>query len=358
MTPLSCAEIDGEIASRTAETAAMATRLVELDGHPGLAHVRIYPPTGVTAQRWAAVEKTLAQLWDDLEALTSILESVKSVRQRRSQPGDNGCAELTRLLRGGPEAGPADLLARMNTGYPVVVEFLDSVDTVNSLVADRLGPSLRRLDASGMVGPKEMSDLLAVSATDPLSLTARDIEEHTQAIENSIERQSVELAELAAVQANWSDTVIAVGEQLDLLHDAMSRVARIRSRVERVIRSGPLPVRDDAEPGLRAALRAMTSPDPAALLELRRGTEVALRIVGADEQLVQGLLDRHSELSGRLAAYQAKAARLGLGEDRDLHACGRIAAGLLSRRPCDLAVVTRAVADYQQLLAEKQGAPT
>jgi hypothetical protein len=350
---LSCAEIDREITSCTTETTAMATTLVELDSHPGLGHVRIYPPTGVTAQRWAAVEKILAQLWEDLGSVTSILESAKSVRQRRLQPGDDECAELTRLLR-----GPADLLARMRTGYPVVIEFLDTVDTVNSVVAARLAPSLRRLDAGGLAGPKEVSDLLALSATDPLSLTAGDIEERARAVEDSIERQSVELAELAVVQGNWSEAVVAAGVQLDLLHDAASRVARIRSRAEHMIRSGPLPVRDDAEPGLRAELQSMTSPDPAALLALRRTIEVALRVVGADEQLVQGLLDRHSELSGRLTAYQAKAARLGLGEDRDLYACGRIAAGLLSRRPCDLTVVTRAVADYQQLLAEKQGAPT
>src|SRR5689334_11217304 len=274
---LSSSEVDREIASRTVETAAMATKLVELDGHPGLTHVRIYPPTGVTAQRWAAVEKTLAQLWEDLESATSILASAKSVRGHRSQPGDSDCAELTRLLR-----ELADLLPRMHSGYPVVIEFLDTVDAVNSLVAGRLVPSLRRLDACGMVGPTEMAALLALSATDPLSLTSRDIEERAQAIEVSIERQSVEFAELAAVQANWPAAVVEAGRQLDALHDAASQAVRLRSRVERVIRSGPLPVRDDAEPGLRAELRSMTAPDPAALLALRRGIETALRVVGAD----------------------------------------------------------------------------
>ena len=73
-----------------------------------------------------------------------------------------------------------------------------------------------------------------------------------------------------------------------------------------------------------------------------------------DEQLAQGLLDRRSELTGRLTAYQAKAARLGLGEDPDLLASSRIAAGLLSRRPCDLRAVTRAITDYQQMIVEKR----
>ncbi|MET0703150.1 MAG: hypothetical protein ABWY93_26190, partial [Mycobacterium sp.] len=69
----------------------------------------------------------------------------------------------------------------------------------------------------------------------------------------------------------------------------------------------------------------------------------------------QGLLDRRVELKGRLTAYQAKAARLGFGEDPELLASGRIAAGLLSRRPCDLRAITRAITDFQQLIAEKQG---
>ena len=52
MTALTTDEIDREIASRTKEVAAMSATLIELDNHPGLGHVRRYPPTGVTAQRW------------------------------------------------------------------------------------------------------------------------------------------------------------------------------------------------------------------------------------------------------------------------------------------------------------------
>jgi hypothetical protein len=113
----------------------------------------------------------------------------------------------------------------------------------------------------------------------------------------------------------------------------------------------------DAEPDLRAELRSLTTPDPAALLSLRRRIEAALRVAREDEELAQGLLDRRSELKGRLTVYQAKAARLGLGEHPDLLASGRIASGLLSRRPCDLRAVTRAITDYQQLLVKKQENP-
>ena len=52
MTALSTEAIDRELSTRAAEVVAMSATMVELDGHPGLSHVRLYPPTGVTARRW------------------------------------------------------------------------------------------------------------------------------------------------------------------------------------------------------------------------------------------------------------------------------------------------------------------
>src|SRR6476659_10213566 len=96
---LTTAEIDGELASRTEEVGAISTTMMELDSHPGLQHVRRYPPTGATARRWAAIEISLGQLWDDLGRLTSILESARAVRAHGSKLDDDDRATLTRLLR-------------------------------------------------------------------------------------------------------------------------------------------------------------------------------------------------------------------------------------------------------------------
>jgi hypothetical protein len=368
MTELTTDAIDQEIASRTKEVTAMSATLMELDNHPGLAHVRRYSPTGVTAQRWAVIEQSLAQLWEDLGRMTSILDTARAVRERGWRLDDDDRAELTRLLRerpleasrrsiplaqraitGSSEAveyvGLADMADRMHAAYPAVIEFLDAVDAIDSLIAKGLAGEQKRLDEAGAAGPKEIAELLEISATDPLSLTPHEVERRITAI-----------AELAALQANWPDELAAAARQLDELRDAARHAAQVRARAEQTVLSGPLPVHADAEPGLRAELRSLTTPDPAALLSLRRRIEAALRVVREDEQLAQGLLDRRGELKGRLAAYQAKAARLGLGEDPDLLAANRIAAGLVSRRPCDLRAVTRAVADYQQMLVEKRGA--
>jgi hypothetical protein len=378
VTVLTTEEIDREIDSRTREVTAASVTLVELDTHPGLQHVRRYPPTGVTAQRWAQIEKALAELWEDVGRMTSILDSAKAVRARRSKLDDDDRAELTRWLRERPlevsreriplaqrmitgpgetvgYVGLGDMVDDMRAAYPAVAEFLDAVDRINSLIVDRLGPLQQRLDDAGAAFPKEVAELLAVSATDPLSLTPEDVEKRIRVIANDVERRSGELAELAALQADWKGVLAATVAQLDELRNAVDRAAEVRARAERDVVSGPLPVHEDAEPGLRTQFTSITTTDPAALRSLRRRIAAALAVVREDEELAQGLLDRRTELKGRLTAYQAKAARLDLGEDRDLLACSRIASGLLHRRPCDLRAVTRAVADYQQLLVERQG---
>jgi hypothetical protein len=377
MSALTTDKIDRELESRTKEVAAMSSTLLELENHPGLAHVRLYPPTGVTAQRWEAIEKSLAQLWEDLGRMTSILESARTVRARRSKPDDDDRIELTRFLRERPlevsrtpiplaqrkigglgEAveyvGLADTADRMHAAYPAVVEFLDAVDRINSLIADKLAPTQERLDEAGTSGPEEIAELLQISATDPLSLTERDVEKRIAAIVERVEERSAELAELAALQSNWPDALATTAQRLDELRDLSSRATEMRMQAVQIVLAGPFPKRDEAEPALRAQLQSITSPDPKALRTLRLRIDAALRAAREEEQLAEGLLDRRTELKGRLTAYQAKAARLGLGEDRDLLACHRIAKGLLSRQPCDLRAVTRAISDYQQMIVDKQ----
>ncbi|WP_293237293.1 hypothetical protein [Mycolicibacterium sp.] len=375
---LTTEEIDRELLSRTQEVDAASATLLELDNHPGLQHVRRYPPTGATERRWTDVQRSLDDLWQDVARMRSILDSAKAVRARRSRLDEDDRVELTRWLRERPlevsreriplaqrvitgpgesvgYVGLADLSEGMRRAYPAVAEFLDDVDRINSLIVDRLAPLQQRLDDAGASFPAEVAELLAASATDPLSLSSQDVEERIRIIAGEVERRSAELAELAALRANWTAALAETATRLDALRAGVDRVAEIRARAERDVVSAPLPVHEDAEPGLRARFDAIVTPDPSALRSLRQRIEVALRIVADDEELAQGLLDRRMELKGRLTAYQAKAARLDLGEDRDLLACSRIASGLLHRQPCDLRAVTRAVADYQQLLVEKQG---
>lgn len=381
MTTLTTEAIDREIATRAQEIAAISATMVELDSHPGLSHVRLYPPTGETARRWTAVQDAVTLLWEELGRMTSILDSARAVRARRSKPSDADRAELTHWLRERPlevarhriplakrsltgsgeaveYAGLADTAERMRAAYPAVAEFLDEVDRVNSLVVQRLAPVRYRVEAAGAPEPGSIADLLALAATDPLSLTPDIIETRVRAITAGVDEQAAEWAALAELRSNWTAAVHKTSDSLDALRDAAARLAQVRERAQRQVLSGPMPVHPDLEPGLRAELTALTMPDPGALRALQRRIALAARTLDNDEQLAQGLLDRRAELAGRLEVYQTKAARLGLGEDRDLLASGRIATGLLARRPCDLREVTRAIADYQQMLVQKRKAAT
>ena len=275
---LSTEDIDREIDSRTKEVAAMSTTLVELDNHPGLQHVRRYPPQGVTARRWAEVEPALTQLWEDLGRMTTILESVRSLRSGNSRLDEAERAELTRLLREpslevarhrvpfaqrkltGPGetveyVGLADTADRMRDAYPGVAEFLDHVD------ADEL-PDRRQVGSGaaearrrrGCRAPKEVGELLAVSATDPLSLSTAEVEERIRVIADDVDRRSAELAELAALRANWGAASRPPRLRLHALHAARAEAARATAEAERTVVSGPLPGARRSDPGLRAEL--------------------------------------------------------------------------------------------------------
>ena len=300
------------------------------------------------------------------------------MRAHRSKPDDDDRTELTRLLRertlevsrqaiplaqrkigGLGEAveyvGLADTAERMHAAYPSVVEFLDAVDRINSLIADKLAPIQERLDAAGAAGPEEIAELLQTSATDPLSLThagcRRAHHRHRGTAWNSDRRNSPNSLQYSRIGPTPSRP----------LPSALTSCAT-RAHVRRSCTRTP------CKSCWRARSRSATTPNPACAPSCGPSPHRIRRHFGRfgagsmlrcgqrvrKKQLAQGLLDRRSELKGRLTAYQAKAARLGLGEDRDLLACNRIATGLLSRKPCDLRAVTRAISDYQQMIVDKR----
>ncbi|MFI6956027.1 hypothetical protein ACIBJI_21425 [Nocardia sp. NPDC050408] len=386
---LTLAEIDAELATRTNEFDAITATLLELDKHPGHTLLQRYPPTGVTEQRWLPVRAALALMWEDYSRLQIILDSAHKVRGARTRLDDGERAELTRLLRGRPyEAartpipmaqrsltGPAeevlfvglvDTVDRMRATFPEIAEFFDAVDAVNSRVMSGLAPLQDTLDKAGAGGGETaqlrvigdgIAELLSLSATDPLALTVPEIDARLAELSGQFRHVATILAELDAVGADWAAAVSETRRRLAALQATRASAAEARAQVEAKILAGPLPVYEDDTAALEAELDALSAKTGAAADLVRLRTRVADAIAGAAtvEELAQGLLDRRSELRGRLAAYQAKAARLGVSEDRDVLASNQIAAGLLARRPCDLAAVTRAVADFQQIIGEKSG---
>lgn len=384
MTILTTAEIDGELSRRETEVDAIATTLVELDKHPGLALVRGFPPTGLTEQRWGPIQERLAQLWEDFGRLRTILDNARRVRRRHLLLSDRDRLELTQLLReksfeiGRDQVplsqrtitGPreeiryialAEIMDRMRASFPAVVEFLEAVENVNKQVAAGVTPLRNELDKVGATTTPALrdirdgiADLMGRAAADPLAL-APDVDARIAELATRLRQESTMLTELRVLVANWDSTVAKVRDRLDGLRKVRERTAAARAEVEQKILTGPLPTHADETAALRAELDALRHGAGEALYHLRARVEEACARAEEDERLIRGLLDRRAELRGRLGAYQAKANRLGVGEDRDVMAAGRIATGLLSRRPCDLAAVTRAIADYRGVIAQKSG---
>ncbi len=371
-------QIDREIDTQTAELSSLSAALVELDSHDGLEHVRRYPPTGVTAQRWDALRPAVYQMWEDLRRMSSILDAVRAVRAGDSGRTEVQVVELSRLLHQRPLAvtqdgislassaggdlggavefvGLADSARRIRTAFPAVIDFLCAVAEISSQVAKELAPLINQLDALGVAMPEQITDLLAVSASDPLSLTADDVRTRVDQIAEGIDRRSAEFAEDAAMQSDWPAALAVTAATLDNLQDAVNSAADARRRAESRVVTSPLPVPGDDVGALRNRLRSFVDPDPAGLRALRGLIAAALRKAHDNEVLAVGLLDRRAELKGRLSAYEAKAARLGIAEDREVLAAGSFAEGLLAHRPCDLRAATRAVTDYQEIVARKRG---
>ena len=193
--------------------------------------------------------------------------------------------------------------------------------------------------------------------TDPLSLSPQDVDGRIRAIADGVERRSAELAELAALQANWPEVLAdADGTTRRVAgRDTARRADRVRAPSRRWS-PARCPCTTDAEPDLRAAARVHHGAGS--------GGDAGRSATGPRRRCVRSARTNSSRracwtvaASSRAGSPRTRRRRpaSGLGEDPDLLASGRIAAGLLSRKPCDLRAVTRAITDYQQLIAQRQG---
>ncbi|MEV0336191.1 hypothetical protein [Nocardia sp. NPDC050717] len=382
---LGLAELDRELATRKAELATVTTTLLELDRHPGLALVRRYPPTGETARRWTPVQTALGELWEDLGRVRAIVSEAETVRGGKGRVDDRARARLTELLRGRPHeiaripiplsqrgltgpgetivtVGIADSLDRMRAAFAFVAPFADEVAAVDRQVLGALAPLQQRIEqARGALdaAAEPVATLLRRAGTDPLGFAEGEIQSALAAVTTLIETETTRHADHLAIAADLPGAVDALRRRLravaELQRDADDTAARAAAR----ILAGVLPEGGEPAQRLRAELDTLgaepTRPTVEHLLALRARADTAAETATRRAELARGLLDRRAELRGRLTSYRAKASRLGVSEDRDVLAADRIAAGLLSRTPCDLAAVTRAVADYRSIIGEKAG---
>ncbi|WP_405742067.1 hypothetical protein OG422_10010 [Streptomyces sp. NBC_01525] len=397
-------EADRALERLSAEYEAIDSSLQALQDHAGRRLLEGADLTGVTKERWAATERSLAALWADFDAYTEALATVRTLRERRRWLSPDDLAELTGLLRDAPipatgatdgaDATPCtlrELVARLNGRYARALDTIVAADAVWSTLPariDLLAEELRRTRSlAHSVGVRP--------GTHP---SGDDLEDITDELTRL--RAEVIADPLAFWVAPAGGSAAPGGGRPDTAR--YDRAARALEDVRREIEA-VLDVRQDAEARLMR-LRDVLSRADRTLTEARQARgEVLAKIAACEVPAVSGpstalheqltaaadfrrraqwhrlspLLDRleesaedellraresltavtaplavRAELRGRLDAYKAKLARHGLAGDPLPAERYDAARRLLWSAPCDLRAAEAAVARYQRAAAE------
>jgi len=395
-----------------AEHEAIETSLLALQDHAGRRLLEGADLTGVTRERWAAAEQSIALLWGYFEEYAGALARAREVRARRRHPSQDDLAALTDLLRGRSVTvahaagglgtmggGPArlserftleELVARMNTLYGRSLDMVVASDAVWSALPariDLLAAELRRtrsLAHSVGVRPGEhpagdeleaitrelvtlrmqvVSDPLAFWQPGPGSSAPGGGRPDTERYDRAARALEDVRREIEAVLAVRQDAEQRLGRLRDVLNRADRTLAEARTARGEVLAkiaasevpavSGPATVLQErlamASEYRRHARWHRLSP----LLEtLEREAEEELLRARESLTAVTAPLAVRAELRGRLDAYKAKAARHGLAEDLLLVERYDVARRMLWSAPCDLRAAAQAVLRYQETTAE------
>jgi hypothetical protein len=408
-------DVDRALERLRVEHEAVETSLLALQDHSGRRLLEGAELTGVTRELWERTDAAVTRLWECFDVFTEALADARRLRGRRRWPTQTDLSALTELLRGegvtdpGPPVpdaersltGPArgsetmsleELLRRMDAWYTQAMETVAAADSVWSALPARI-------------------DLLSAEVGRVRSLAhSVGVRPGTHPSGDDLEQLADDLAALRAQTVSdplafWRTSPPPAGPDTRRYEDAGRRLEDIRREVEAVLH-----VRDDAEHRL-GRLRDVLSRADRTLTEARGArVEVLSKILASDVPAVSGaatvlyeqlaaaeefartgqwhrlspLLDAlerdadeellrardsltavtaplaiRAELRGRLDAYRAKVARLGLAEDPVLIERHDQARRLLWSAPCDLGAAERAVQRYQQAVLESgaQSAP-
>lgn len=388
-------QVDQALAALGPAYDRIAAAMFALDNHAGLAFLRGSGLTGTTGQVSRDVQGLMSMLWAQFAALRQRLERAKDTRAARSRPGDEELALLRRLLTEpvvplGDDGFPLDgvdiqaarqvtlteLAQELESTGTELADLLSEVDAAVSALTGRLATLTDALAQAEALGTFEETDRLAGLAAelaevreqglaDPIEVTrggahAAAVEQRLGRLRADIDAARVRLDELARVRDDYP-------RRLAGLRDAVAAVAAAEAEAGQVYEVVRVKIADPglpAVPGAAGALSGRLSGLDALaaagrwpelvdqLSELERMAGEARAYARRLHEAADGLLDRRTELRGRLDAYRAKVARVGYGEHTELSTLYKEAHGLLYTSPCDLPAATRAVFRYQQALAD------
>ncbi|RMI40695.1 hypothetical protein EBO15_25575 [Actinomadura harenae] len=382
-----------------ADAERISSALLDLDAHAGSRLLKGARLTGETWRRWDEAQRRAATLWKLFDAYSRVLDQASALRGESSRPDADALLILSGMLTGpsvdlpdgevpldqrsllGPDRRRVSLdeaVRLMSDAYEeaaAVVVAADNAWTALLLPLDEVEDGWRDAarvahELDGVRHPeldrigRELTALGRTVRTDPLSLVtgsgseAKADTSRLEVLRAALDRVRVELADAVAARDGHTALVDRLTAAIDGVAEAERAAWTSRETVLTKIDSPGLP--DPVEPsaGLRDRLAALATLCAESRwrelavrsAELDRAVATALDRVQADHALSSGLLDRRSELRGRLQAYQAKAGRLGLAEEAGLSVLHDRARDLLWTAPCDLRAATAAVAEYQRAI--------
>ncbi|MBP5939569.1 hypothetical protein F3K43_29075 [Streptomyces sp. LBUM 1476] len=399
-------EVDRALARLGQEHEAIETSLLALQDHAGRRLLEGAELTGVTRERWAAADTAISLLWTYFDAYADALRSAREIRSRRRWSSREDLVELTELLRGEPISmtgtgvlaehfSLAALVDRMNDLYASSLDLVVAADAVWSALPariDLLAAELQRtrnLAHSVGVRPGEhpsgddleqitrtLTDLRSKVVSDPLAYWVPT--KGSSAPGGGRPDTTVYDREARALE----DVRREIDAVLTVRQDAEQRLVRLRDVLSRADRT--LAEARSARGEVLAKIAATEVPvvnGPPTALQEQLAAAAEYRRQGqwhrlspllesleqkADDELerardqlgaVTAPLAIRAELRGRLDAYKAKVARLGLAEDPFLIERYDAARRMLWSAPCDLRVAEQAVLRYQRLAAELLATP-
>ncbi|TDC74708.1 hypothetical protein [Actinomadura sp. 7K507] len=388
--------VDHALRTLREERDRISRSLLDLDGHQGSRLLEGARLTGETWRRWEDAKAAMTALWTLFDAYQRVLDAASEMRERAGRPDAETLVELSGLLSGQsvelPDGeiplqdrtllGPQDrrvtldeAVAMMSEAYEFVAGEVAAADAAWTALllpleeaeaswrdAARLAHSLdgTRHPELDRVG-RELTALGRVVRTDPLSLV-RDGHADTgrmDRVRTTLTSLGDELAGVARMREDYDEHVARVTASIEEIEEMERRACEVHATVLVKIESPsvPAPSRGLAV-GLRDRLTALERLREAGrwvemagrFAELERAAGEALERARGDLRLSAGLLDRRGELRGRLEAYRAKAARLGLVEDERLTVLYGEARDVLWTAPCDLRRATAVLAEYQRTI--------
>jgi hypothetical protein len=395
-------QLDQLLGRLTEAEGAMSANLVELESHPTTKLIRSAGLTGATAAQALPAVKAIEDLWGQYSALHLLLQDARELRGSGHRLDAAETAQFEQLLCGpsitvtGPQVpleqrslvgqteatwqvSPGQLIQSMTSTFD---QARDVVFTVDRLWRD-LVPQLEQLraqlteltrqaeplgvvDQVGLPRLRAAVDRLGAEVvSDPMAVG----DEFRSSVEPAFGTCRGGLAELttrhASLQPDLDRAQSLIHEIGRLRDEGATALPEARKKIanpEGLLEPIDPDVLSSAKVGLVPWLDRLTAIVAEGNWQVgRRGLDQWLEHAQRIRQAALAVRDanqrplrRRDELRGRLAAYRAKAAALGLGEQADLEALYDDAHEALHTAPTDLLEAADLVARYSGSL---QGVP-